>query len=74
MADLADTRVDRNQQGYSSAARTLTDRKNGETNLNDMKKNAIKKAINNALKKKKIGKEVFDPEPEMADKDTIVKL
>lgn len=56
-------REDEDLRGVSVAARTLTDRK----------RQVIKKAIKGAVKKLK-GGDTFNPEPEIDETDTMVKV
>jgi hypothetical protein len=56
-----------NLKGYSSGARTLEHPPTGEPGNLEKKKKVIKDII------KKKGKDVFNPDPEIDEKDTIVK-
>ena len=54
--------------GNSTAAMSL---KNRTSNVDDLK--SKKKKVIRDIMKKKAGKDVFDPEPEMSETETVVK-
>ena len=70
------TPIDNDMRGYSSASRTLQNKNLGnqpDSNEQDRKK---KEVIRNVIKdkaKKIKGKNVFDPSPDISEKDTLIK-
>ena len=64
-------------RGYSSAASTLLQKNNGnnpDSNERDKKSKVIRDVIKDKVKKNKSkGNNVFDPEPEISETDTMIK-
>jgi|APFre7841882654_1041346.scaffolds.fasta_scaffold09741_5 hypothetical protein len=77
MENLKETPLDMSLRGYSSAAMTLLNKNKGsqvDQNERDKKSKVIKNVIKDKIRKNKgKGDNVFDPDPEISEKDTMIK-